>query len=215
LIEGYAATLLLKNPMFGSERKKIPDCDELFAKYMRPWYPDNEKPSGTRPDMYVIAAYDGKPLAMESLQYLNDECLKQMKEQIEKITDAALQDYQEIIRCEELDFRVLDAVDKHYDREKIKAIIATSDATDYANQYLVTVCEFGATIGNIFTQSDGFGWLYAHPYFHSIVVHKETGFGITVFDWAVKKFSEYGVDDGFVAKIHAAREAIGNHQSKR
>ncbi|MBK8787545.1 MAG: hypothetical protein IPN43_13875 [Chitinophagaceae bacterium] len=38
----------------------------------------------------------------------------------------------------------------------------------------------------------------------SIIVHKDTGFGITVFDWAIKKFSEYGVDDGFVEKFNAA-----------
>lgn len=34
--------------------------------------------------------------------------------------------------------------------------------------------------------------------------------GITVFDWAVKKFSEYGVDDGYVAKFHAAIEEVNS-----
>ena len=41
-----------------------------------------------------------------------------------------------------------------------------------------------------------------------IIVHKNTGFGITVFDWAVKKFSGYGVDDRYVAKFHAALECV-------
>jgi hypothetical protein len=39
-------------------------------------------------------------------------------------------------------------------------------------------------------------------------VHKKTGYGITVFDWAVTKFSAYGVDDDFAAKYFAAIEAI-------
>ena len=29
-------------------------------------------------------------------------------------------------------------------------------------------------------QMDGFDWLYSHPYFHSIIVHKDTGFGINL-----------------------------------
>jgi hypothetical protein len=56
----------------------------------------------------------------------------------------------------------------------------------------------------LFEAMDGFGWLYSQPYFNSIIVHKPTGYAITVFDWAVKKFSECGVDNGFVGKFHAA-----------
>lgn len=201
--------------MFGLKSKKLPDCDDLFVKYLSPWYFEDERPKGTRPDMYVIAGYDGQPLDMISLQYLNDEFLNRTKEQIDKITKAALQDYQEIIKSDNLDYGVLDAVDKHYDRKKIKEIIENSDPTDYANQYLVTICEFGATIGKLFNEIDGYDWLYSHPYFHSIIVHKNTGLGITVFDWAVKKFSEYGVNDGYVAKMYAAFETINKHETER
>ncbi len=63
-------------------------------------------------------------------------------------------------------------------------------------------------LGHLFNQMDGFDWLYSHPYFHSIIVHTNTGYGITVFDWAIKKFSEYGVEDGYVAKFHAALNGI-------
>ena len=65
-------------------------------------------------------------------------------------------------------------------------------------------------LGFLFNENEEFGWLYSYPYFHSIVVHKKTGFGITVFDWAVKKFSAYGIDDGFAAKYFAAIESIRN-----
>ena len=40
------------------------------------------------------------------------------------------------------------------------------------------------------------------------IAHKNTGYGITVFDWAVKKFSEYGFDDGFAAKFEAALSRV-------
>jgi hypothetical protein len=199
--------------MLGLFKKKLPDCDELFVKYLGHWYSENEKPTMTRPDMYVIAGYEGQPLEIETLQYLPEELLEKTKNQIQIMIDSAFQDYKNIIVADKLNFDVLDAVDKFYDRKKIAEIIKQSDPNDFSNLYLVTVCEFGAMLGQLFNEKEDFVWLYSYPYFHSIIVHKETGFGITVFDWAVKKFSEYGVDDGYVAKFHAALEGIENHKN--
>ena len=200
--------------MFRLFKKKLPHCDDLFDKYLSPWYPEEEKPTMTRPDMYVIAGFEGKPLDLEEIQYLPEELLGQTKKQIEVITDAALQDYQFIIQSNKLTYEVLDAVDKYHDRKLILEIIKESDPNNFSNSYLIAICEFGATLGHLFNDLEGFGWLYSYPYFHSIIVHKETGFGITVFDWAVKKFSEYGVEDGYVAKLHAALEGIEKYQRK-
>lgn len=121
-----------------------------------------------------------------------------------EMTEAALGDYQHIISSNELTLDVLEAVDKYYDREKISNLIKRSDPTDFSNDYLIAVCEFGSMLGKLFEEKAGFGWLYPSPYFNSMIVHEETGFGITVFDWAVKKFSEYGWDDGFVRKFYTA-----------
>ena len=38
---------------------------------------------------------------------------------------------------------------------------------------------------------------------------------ITVFDWALKKFSENGVDVGFVAQLHAAVDTVNGHGEKK
>jgi hypothetical protein len=199
--------------MPGLFKKKIPHCDDLFVKYLSPWYPSDDMPKMTRPDMYMISGFDGTPIDLDNLQYLSDELLSETKNQISTITNAALQDYQNIIKSDKLNLHVLDAVDKFYDRQKIAEILKSSDPKDFSNSYLISVCEFGATLGQIFNNFDEFGWLYSYPYFHSIIVHRDTGFGITVFDWAVKKFSEYGVDDGFVAKFYAAIEEINKHKN--
>ncbi len=195
--------------MLGLFKKKLPECDTLFVKFFSPWYLEAEKPTMTRPDMYQIATYEGKPLEFDEMQYLGKEDLEERKKFINEImVHAALEDFKNIIQSGKLDFNVLDAVDKYYNRKKIAALIKESDSTDFSNPYVVKVCEFGVMLGHLFNQIEGFDWLYSHPYFHSIIVHKETGFGITVFDWAIKKFSEYGVDDGYVAKFHAALEGV-------
>ena len=197
--------------MFGLFNNKLPDCNDLFVKYLSPWYPDDEKPVMIRPDVYELDGAEGKPFDMNDIQYLTDEWQITTKEQIQVITEAALGDFQDIIKSDKLDLRLLDAVDKFYDRKRIAEMIKNSDPTDFSNEYLVTVCELGATIGQLFVEKEGFGWLYSYPYFHSIIVHADTGLGITVFDWAVKKFSEYGVEDGCVDKFNGALFAVEKH----
>ena len=195
--------------MFGLFKKKLPHCDELFVKYLSPWYDEDDRPKITRPDMYQIAAFEGQPLDLDEIQYLTPEYLEEVKTLInDTMTKAALDDFSFIHKSDTIDFDLLDAVDKYYDRTKISELIKESDPKDFSNPYLVTVCEFGILLGQLFRQIDGYDWLYSHPYYHSIIVHKDTGFGITVFDWAVKKFSEYGVADGFVAKFHAAIDGV-------
>lgn len=195
--------------MLGLFKKKLPHCDTLFEKFFSPWYDEEDRPKMTRPDMFQIAAYEGQPLNLDEIQYLSDDYVKELTEHINvTMVDAALNDFQHIIKSDKLDMYVLDAVDKYYDRTKIAELIKESDPTDFSNSYVVTVCEFGVMLGHLFRQIDGFDWLYSHPYFHSMIVHKDTGFGITVFDWAIKKFSEYGVDDGFVEKFNAALAGV-------
>jgi len=194
--------------MFGLFQKKLPHCDKLFASYLAPWYPDAYFRKTTRPDMFVISGYEGRPLNLESLQYLSDDRLQIEKDQIDCMAVAALTDYQSISPSTTFTLDLLNAVDQFYDRPKIANLIKQSDPKDFSNDYLVSVGQFGVMLGKLFEGIDGFGWLYSQPYFNSIIVHAPTGFGITVFDWAVKKFSEYGVDDGFAAKFHAATEEV-------
>jgi len=195
--------------MFGLFKKKLPHCDELFIRFLSPWYDHDDRPKMTRPDMYQIAAFDGKTLNLDKIQYLTPESLQEVKTLInETMTKAVLDDFSFIHRSGIIDFDLLDAVDKYYDRTKISELIKESDPNDMSNPYLVTVCEFGVLLGQLFRQIEGYDWLYSQPYFHSIIVHKDTGLAITVFDWAVKKFSEYGVDDGFTAKFHAAIDGV-------
>jgi hypothetical protein len=201
----YFASLQTDHFMFGLFKKKLPQCDVLFKKYFSPWYEEGDRPTIARPDMFVIAAYEDEPMKMEEIQYMPDEYVQRMTEHITvTMVDAALTDFEPIIKRDRFDLAMLDAVDKYYDRARIAALIKESDPADFSNAYLVTVCEFGVMLGELFRQQGKFEWLYSYPYFHSMIVHTETGFGITVFDWAIKKFSEYGVDDGYVEKFKAA-----------
>jgi hypothetical protein len=48
-------------------------------------------------------------------------------------------------------------------------------------------------------------WIYDWPYWESALYHQETRSRINVFQRAVKKMSEYGVEDGLIEKLEACR----------
>ncbi|WP_422092348.1 hypothetical protein [Tenacibaculum sp. MEBiC07804] len=187
---------------------KLPHCDKLFEKFLSPWYPEDERPKMTRPDMYVISGYEDKTLDIDRIQYLTEEGLKDTKDIFEKMRESYQRDFQNFKEFKELNLDVIDSVDKAFGKKEVKELIKISDPKDFENGYLVTVCEFGLALGDLFVQTGKFKWLYSYPYFHSIVINPETGQGITVFDWAVKKFSSYGIDDGYKWKFLKVMEII-------
>jgi hypothetical protein len=187
---------------------KLPHCDKLFKKYLSPWYPENERPKMTRPDMYVISGYENRTLDIDKIQYLTLEGLIETKKIFEKMRESYMKDFQNIIEFDELNLDIIDAVDIAFGKKEVKELIKISDPKDFDNQYLVVVCEFGLALGDLFVKTGKFKWLYSYPYFHSIVVNPDTGLGITVFDWALKKFSSYGIDDGYKWKFMKVVELI-------
>ena len=188
--------------------KKLPDCDQLFERYLSPWYPENEKPSITRPDMYIIAGYENETLEVDNIQYLTDSVLIKTKETFRTMRESYKKDFQNFIVFERLDLDVIDAIDKSFGKREVNELIEISDALDFGNDYLVLICEFGLALGDLFVETGRFRWLYSYPYFHSIVVNPETGYAVTVFDWAVKKFSSYGINDGIRQKFLATMEYV-------
>jgi hypothetical protein len=117
------------------------------------------------------------------------------KDQIGRMADSALADYQSIFPSTAFTLDLLDAVDQFYNRQRIAELIKRSDPKDFSNDYLVSIGQFGVLLGKLFEGMNGFGWLYSQPYFNSIIVHTPTGFGITVFDWAIITVTPRSITD--------------------
>lgn len=122
---------------------------------------------------------------------------------------ASRQDLQDIAKFDEYNLDTIDKLDKAIDRKYIKGIIDVSQPDDDANHYLISIIEFGCALAETMEKEiGGFVWVYDYPYWESTLVHKKTGFEIPVFHWAIKKYSDYGVDDGFKAKILALKKNL-------
>lgn len=158
--------------------------------------------------MYTIAAYEGKVLNIDKIQYLSPGGLEKIKETFSIMRKSYVGDFSEFVSFKEFNLDIIDVIDKSFGKKEIKELIEKSNPTEFSNPYLVTVCEFGLALGDLFVNTGKFQWLYSYPYFHSIVVNPETGSAITVFDWAVKKFSSYGMNDGYKWKFLKVMELI-------
>lgn len=190
--------------------KRLPHCDTLFKRYFEPWFEKDDLRGITRPDCYILSAYNGKQIDIDTIQYLNPEWLGKIKDQIDNMILAAKNDFQFITPFNDFSLETLDLIDKYYSEEKVIQLIKESDPLDFANNYLVKVCLFGSMLGELLTRQENYKWLYSYPYFNSIIVHITTGTGVPVYDWAIKKFSSYGIHDGFAAKLHHAIQYIPN-----
>ena len=51
-------------------------------------------------------------------------------------------------------------------------------------------------------------WIIEWPYWESSLFDNKTGHVLAVFHWAIKKMSDYGIDDGFAAKTKACLQLL-------
>ncbi len=186
---------------------ELPHCDELFSQFFDRWYSDEWREwkaySATRPDLEETDSYTR--CEADALSPLNADGRNRVAKMIETMIDAAVGDWVQYLSITlPVDLDWIAKFDAYYDRPRIVGLIERSDPEDFQNDYLVTCCEFGAVLGTVFVAKlPTLSWLYAWPYWESQLLHNPSGSLIPPFHWAIKKMSEYGVDDGMAAKLQA------------
>lgn len=192
--------------------RALPHCDELFFRFFDPWYDDAGRRrrgfKATLPDVLQHESFVGLSQAQASC--VNEEAQRQILQQIDRMIDAARHDWPTYLSVEdELDLKWIDAFDSYYDRDHIREVVEQSDPSQFGNDYVVLCCEFGAVLSHILRQAQPrLVWRLDWPYWDSSLLDPKTGTAMPVFHWAIKKMSEYGVDDGFAAKTTASLQFL-------
>lgn len=190
---------------------RLPDADDVFRRYFARWYdPEDLARRGfeaTRSDVEQrycagIGGADASPLTPEAQA--------DVAGQIETMLDAVRTDWPDAFGIKgAVGLAWVDAFDRYYDAARVAKLLERSNPADFGNELLVLCCEFGAVLGSVLrAEAPRLEWLYDWPYWESALLDPAHGYRINVFHWAVKKFSRYGVDDGFAAKIQQCAQLV-------
>lgn len=173
---------------------ELPDCDEIWARYFARWYqPDDLAGRGysaTRPDA-ERSLLPGTPARAASS--LTDAGVSRVRVQLDTMLTAVLADWPTYLNVDApLDILWIQAFDTHWTRPRVHELLGWSDPTDFSNELVVLACEFGVALGEVMRAAcPQLQWLYEWPYWESGLLDVPTGYRINVFDWGIKRFSEY------------------------
>jgi hypothetical protein len=192
--------------------RALPHCDDLFLRFFDPWYDDAGRQrrgfKATLPDVLQHDSFIG--LTQTQASCVTEKAQHDIVQQIDGMVDAARQDWPTYLPVTgDINLDWIDAFDRHYDRDRIHEVIDRSDPSSFSNDYVVLCCEFGAGLSRVLRDAKPrLVWRLDWPYWDSSLLDPETGTAIAIFHWAIKKMSEYGVDDGFRAKVKACLQFL-------
>ena len=196
---------------------ELPHCDDLFMRFFDPWYTDETRAlkrfQATRPDLLTVDSFaNADP---NEISPLDEDGRHESARRVHIMTDAAISDLPKyLLLTSEVDIEWVRAFDAYYDREKIRDMLNDADPNDFENSYLIACCEFGSLIGRVLSDRlPTLSWVYSWPYWESSILHVPTGSIIPPYHWAIKKMSEYGVDDGFAEKIEMCVQMLRDQEN--
>ena len=183
----------------------LPDADELYSQFFDRWYDDDDRKrkgfTHTRPDM--LGCYRPRLDSFE-ISRLTGASQTEVLRRVQAMLNAARKDWPRYLPVTgELSENWIQAYDDYYDADRVASTITRSDPSDFSNDLVVAVCEFGSVLGHVLLQMQPrLQWILEWPYWESALYDPISGNVIPPFHWAMKKFSGYGIDDGFVPKLH-------------
>lgn len=162
-----------------------------------------------------MAAYHAN-LSAKDISPLAESTEKKVLDQISTMQQTARSDWPTFLAVSSpIGTEWIHAFDQHFDSKRVSELIAISDPADFSNDFLVTVCQFGAVLGLAMQQTEPrLQWVAEWPYWESSLYDPATGYIIPPFHWAIKKFSEYGIDDGYTDKIGCLIEALNSQDEQ-
>ena len=193
---------------------RLPDDNVLFQRFFDRWYDEPARTrkvfAHTRPD----AERAGPPGTLaHDLSPFERPGQARVARRIHTMVNAVRGDWPSYLPVRPpLSPDWIHEFDQHWNRRRVSRLIATSDPTDFSNELLVLCCELGAALGFCMQalEPSRLRWLYDWPYWESGLLDVESGYRISVFHWGIKKFSSYGIDDGYRAKSLACIDMVRN-----
>jgi hypothetical protein len=166
--------------------------------------------------MFQFSNHAGKPAS--AISPLRDAAQERFIHHLAvTMTNAAVGDFANLLELSPpVGFDWIQAIDEYYNIDRIADLIAESDPTEDGNPYFITCIELGTLIAKMIQSLvPDLEWLADSPYGESSLWHPTSGQMIPPTHWAIKKFSDYGWNDGLVPKIHCGAHALGEETNAK
>ncbi len=161
-------------------------ADELFKEFFWRWYKPLEREVRGRDAL----GDDVEPLRGSGESRLPDYVRGNVLRQLGRMTDAARQDQARFLPpTGELSFEWLRAFEEHYGVREAQNLVVAADAEQATNDFVVLVCELGATVGALLSQAEGLEWIPEAPYWESYLVDRERQLVVRPFAAALRFMS--------------------------
>ncbi|MCX6854960.1 MAG: hypothetical protein NTV80_08660, partial [Verrucomicrobia bacterium] len=127
----------------------LPEIDDFYTTFFDRWYSDDDRDRKrfkfTRPD--IMKLY--KPeVSVSEICALNDEYRDEAERRVFRIFSSAKSDWPTFLPLSEpVNETWIQLFDEHYVSEVVADLIQKSDPEDFANDVVVSVCQFGAVLG--------------------------------------------------------------------
>jgi len=191
----------------------LPNKDKVFEKFFLLRYTEKERKSLRQYTVkYDIESYAKPGTDISQIPILANEDADEISDHISKTIRAASNDFRMSFGLTgEPNLDWIEKFDKYFTKKRVIGLLNKSDPRVASNEFFVTCCAFGALLGKVLIDmNESVNWLYDCPFWESGLYDSKSGCRINIFYWAVKKFSNYGIDDGYRAKIIACSEFINN-----
>jgi len=179
--------------------------NELFTKHLLPAYPRGW--IGTVKGDLVTAVAKNHETALAMSPIKDADQRETIRQQIIRMRDVGLEEMQSdqglvFARLDE----AIEKIDHWYDRARIDALIEgdpTPDESGISDVFIRTV-EIAAILGSHLIELDpSIEWCPVIPYWESPLFHSKSGTLVNVYHWSIKRFTDYGIDDGLIGKCQA------------
>ena len=190
--------------------------EAAFERFFAHWYDgDALDVRGLRAPVPLVASWSVPGTSPADVQPLTAEDQAAVDELLEALIDAAEEDWPGLLGvARPISPAWIDAFDRHYTPAIVAEVSTRADATEFGNEYLTLVGEFGAVLARVLqVRRPSLVWIYEWPYWDSGLLDPASGRRVNPFGWSMLKLTTGGAAASSMLAVDEGLRALDEPQS--
>lgn len=185
--------------------------EAAFERFFAHWYDgDALDLRGVRAPEPLVVPWSAPGSPAADVQPLTAADQAAVDELLEALIDAAEEDWPGLLGVQRPVSRAwIDAFDRHYTPAVAAEVSTRADATEFGNEYLTLVGEFGVVLARVLQGlRPSLVWVYQWPYWDSGLLDPATGRRVNPFAWSMLKLTSAGAGASSLEAVDEGLRAL-------